>query len=114
MTPLDVSEIGSRTRTKLTSDSVARARTNRSYGLGWGASPTQAPCSSRGTVFMAGEWPSPWRSAQRHGDSRRRNGLEEVVALVVEHDEGGEIAHIDFPDRLHAQLGVLEDLGLGD
>src|SRR5262249_57909089 len=40
--------------------------------------------------------------------------LEEIVALVVDHDEGGEILHLDFPDRLHAQLGIFHRLDLLD
>src|SRR6266704_1214344 len=39
---------------------------------------------------------------------------EEVVALVVDDDEGGEVADLDPPDRLHPQLGVLEHLDLRD
>ena len=35
--------------------------------------------------------------------------LEEVVALVVDEDEGGEIFDANFPDRLHAEFGVFED-----
>ena len=34
--------------------------------------------------------------------------LEEVVALVVDHDEGREVHHLDPPDRLHAELGIFE------
>ena len=33
--------------------------------------------------------------------------LEEVVALVVHQNEGGEILNGNFPDSLHAELGVL-------
>src|SRR5262245_45423121 len=40
--------------------------------------------------------------------------LEEVVALVVDDDEGGEILHLDAPDRLHAELGIFLDLDLLD
>src|SRR5260221_13870250 len=40
--------------------------------------------------------------------------LEEVVALVVDDDEGGEILHLDPPDRLHAELGIFDDLDLLD
>src|SRR3954454_1943399 len=39
---------------------------------------------------------------------------EEVVALVVDDDEGGEVLDLDLPDRLHAELGVLDDLDLAD
>src|SRR3979409_662591 len=40
--------------------------------------------------------------------------LEEIVALVVDHDEGGEILHLDAPDRLHAELGIFHRLDLLD
>jgi hypothetical protein len=39
---------------------------------------------------------------------------EEVVALVVDDDEGREVLDLDLPDRLHAELGVLEHLDLLD
>src|SRR5579871_3161165 len=40
--------------------------------------------------------------------------LEEVVALVVDDREGGEILDLDAPDRLHAELGVFQHLDLLD
>src|SRR4249920_3419569 len=40
--------------------------------------------------------------------------LEEVVAFVVDHDEGGEIHHLDAPDRFHAELGIFDTLDLLD
>src|SRR3990170_8213518 len=43
-----------------------------------------------------------------------RGRREEVVALVVDHDEGGEVQDLDPKDRLHAELGVGQDLDLGD
>src|SRR4051794_9337575 len=33
---------------------------------------------------------------------------EEVVALVVDDDEGREVDDLDAPHRLHAELGVLD------
>ena len=43
--------------------------------------------------------------------NRRCRPLEqvrvEVVALVVDHDEGGEVLDLDAPDRLHAEFLVL-------
>src|SRR6185437_8234329 len=48
------------------------------------------------------------------GDLPQIQFLEKVVALVVDDDEGGEIDHLDAPDRLHAELGVLEHLDLLD
>lgn len=35
---------------------------------------------------------------------------EEVVAFVVDEDEGGEILDFDFPDGFHSELGVFEEL----
>src|SRR5512140_68434 len=40
--------------------------------------------------------------------------LEEVVALVVDHDEGREILDLDAPDRFHAELGIFHHLDLLD
>lgn len=39
---------------------------------------------------------------------------EEVVALVVDEDERGEVLYFDFPDSLHAELGVFEKLNFLD
>src|SRR4029450_3535976 len=39
---------------------------------------------------------------------------EKVVSLVVHDDERREVAHVDLPDRLHPEFGVLEYLDLGD
>ena len=39
---------------------------------------------------------------------------EEVVALVVDDDEGRKVLDLDLPDRLHPQLGELEDLDVLD
>src|SRR3954453_8932479 len=38
--------------------------------------------------------------------------LEEVVALVVVHDEGRKILHPDHQDRLHAEFRILHRLDL--
>jgi hypothetical protein len=40
--------------------------------------------------------------------------LEEVIPLVVHHDERREILDLDLPDRLHAEFGILHDLDLLD
>src|SRR5262245_47244086 len=40
--------------------------------------------------------------------------LEEVVALVVDDDEGGKILHLDLPHRLHPEFGILHGLDLLD
>ena len=36
--------------------------------------------------------------------------LEEVVALVVHEDEGGEVLNGDLPDGLHAEFGIFHAL----
>ena len=36
--------------------------------------------------------------------------LEEVVTLVVDEDECGEVFHLNLPDSLHAELGILNAL----
>src|SRR5258708_23630971 len=46
--------------------------------------------------------------------SGSRQAREEIVALVVDNDERGEIDDFDTPDRLHAELGVFEQLDLLD
>lgn len=38
---------------------------------------------------------------------------EEVIALVVDDDEGGEVFDVDLPDGFHAEFWVLEDVNLG-
>src|SRR5690242_21717044 len=40
--------------------------------------------------------------------------LEEIIPLVIDDDEGGEILHLDAPDRLHAELGIFHRLDLLD
>src|SRR3954463_10417390 len=40
--------------------------------------------------------------------------LEEVIALVVDDDEGREIHHLDAPDRFHAEFGIFHHLDLLD
>ena len=38
------------------------------------------------------------------------NLFEEVIALVINEDECREVLYLDFPDSLHAELGVLHAL----
>ena len=33
--------------------------------------------------------------------------LEKIIPLVINHDEGGEVFDVDFPDRFHAEFGIL-------
>src|ERR1019366_6380066 len=38
--------------------------------------------------------------------------LIKIVALIVHHDERGEILHLDPPDRLHPEFRILQHLHL--
>src|ERR1051326_9287317 len=40
--------------------------------------------------------------------------LEEIVAFVIDDDEGRKILDLDPPDRLHAELGIFQHLDLAD
>src|SRR6185437_6550733 len=40
--------------------------------------------------------------------------LEEIIALVVDEDEGGKVHHLDAPDRFHAEFGIFHHLDLLD
>src|ERR1700694_4699432 len=40
--------------------------------------------------------------------------LEEIIALVVDDDEGREILDLDAPDRFHAEFGIFHHLDLLD
>ena len=53
-----------------------------------------------------------WTSllVQRAGVALLGNLLEEVVALVVDEDEGGEVLYLNLVDGLHTQLGIFEEL----
>src|SRR5580765_983804 len=57
-------------------------------------------------VFMSDQ---SWAFGDGEGD-RFGHRCEEVVALVVDDDEGREVLDLDLPDRLHAELGVLQHL----
>src|SRR5208283_5815921 len=73
-------------------------------------------CTSRSTGTGPGGCPSSSGSDELRG--RRQAGgaavSEEVVALVVDKDEGREFPHLDLPHGLHAELGVLQHLHLRD
>ncbi len=43
-----------------------------------------------------------------------RELLEEVVALVVHKDEGGEVFYADFPNGFHAEFGIFHTLNALD
>src|SRR4051794_41923824 len=53
----------------------------------------------------------PDRDRCHHWPGRFR---EEVVALVVDDDEGREVLDLDTPYRFHAELGVLEHVDVTD
>ena len=46
--------------------------------------------------------------------ARRIDHVEKIVALVVDHDECGKVAHFDLPHGFHTELGVLEHINFGD
>src|SRR5262249_51877642 len=75
------------------------------------------------TSCDSGALRAPWTSHSTTGCSESGGGfitssqiqvLEEVVALVVDDDEGGEIDHFNAPDRLHAELRIFDALDLLD
>src|ERR1700682_6801369 len=48
------------------------------------------------------------------GPSSQIQFLEEIIALVVDDDEGREILDLDAPDRFHAEFGIFHHLDLLD
>lgn len=40
--------------------------------------------------------------------------LEEIIALIIDEDEGGEILDFNLPDSLHSEFGILEEFDLLD
>src|ERR1700681_4747346 len=54
----------------------------------------------------------PWHTAQ--APSPQIQFLEEIIALVVDDDEGREILDLDAPDRFHAEFGIFHHLDLLD
>src|SRR5262249_61338565 len=70
--------------------------------------PSVAAISSRQALPKGGSGPIAYR------EERARGVSEKVVSLVVDDDERREVAHLDLPDRLHPEFGVLEYLDLRD
>src|SRR6202007_3467060 len=79
--------------------------------------------SSVSTSCDSGELRAPWTSHWTTGWSEIGRGviaspqvqiLEEVVAFVVDDDEGREVDYFDAPDRFHAELGIFDHLDLLD
>src|SRR5215831_14996607 len=73
--------------------------------------------SSVSTSCDSGALRAPWTSHSTTGCSESGGGfiaspqiqvLEEVVAFVVDDDEGGKIDHFDTPNRFHAELGIFD------
>src|SRR5262249_47120349 len=73
--------------------------------------------SSVSTSCDSGALRAPWTSHSTTGCSESGGGiiaspeiqvLEEVVAFVVDDEEGGEIAHLNAQDRFHAELGIFD------
>ena len=44
----------------------------------------------------------------------RTHGLEEIIPLVINQDEGREVLDFDLPDGFHAEFGELDDFDLLD
>ena len=40
--------------------------------------------------------------------------LEEIIALVIDHDEGREVLDLNAPDSLHSQLWIFDDFNLAN
>jgi hypothetical protein len=51
----------------------------------------------------------PWE-----GKALLQNLLEKIVAFVIHKDKRRKVFHFDPPDRLHAELGIFEDLDFFD
>ena len=51
----------------------------------------------------------PWR-CDRGNALPQIQFLEEVIALVVDDDEGRKILDLDAPDRFHAEFGIFHHL----
>src|SRR5205085_400507 len=73
-----------------------------------------SPCNSASEKPSWANQPAPNRGDPALPDAPARSGEggEEVISLVVDHDEGRKIDDLDPPDRLHAELGVLDQLDL--
>src|SRR5438309_10370678 len=76
------------------------------------ASPPPPSHPEPAATFRSGSL-AGWADGDRRSHRTQRLG-EEVVALVIDNDEGGELLHLDPPDGLHSQLGVLQDVDLAD
>src|SRR5258707_4473483 len=48
----------------------------------------------------------------RRAPSPQIQFLEEIIALVVDDDEGRKILDLDAPDRFHAEFGIFHHLDL--
>src|SRR5579862_6591982 len=83
-------------------------------------SSTPGPCpiggrSSGAIPSNSCSWASPTEPGPSPPQLDRRGDLaKEVVALVVHHDEGRKVLHLDLPHRLHPELGVLEHVHPAD
>src|SRR5258708_32827896 len=84
--------------------------------------PSAPPSLAQLPLLISTWFRSKWLRGTGETDKPRRHParlpetqlLEEIIALVVDHDEGGEILHLDAPDRLHAELRIFDHLDLLD
>src|SRR5260370_34647387 len=70
--------------------------------------PTAIRASPRGPLSTAAD------GEERASCLAARGPGEEIIPLVVDDDERGEVAHLDLPDRLHPRFWVLQHVDLGD
>src|SRR5262245_35062103 len=96
----------------------AQAGTHRATYLGlWNMGPRlrgdDRTCSPDGSKRDPGR-PQSRSLPGTRGHSPQIELLEEIVAFVVDDDEGREVLHLDPPDRLHAELGIFHGLDLLD
>src|SRR4051794_14824922 len=84
-----------------------------SRSMTWSQSGERAPSLMPALPASAPPIAAPRRQrlSCRFSSSRLSPELrEEVVALVVDDDEGGEVDDLDAPDRLHPELGIFDHL----
>src|SRR5260370_33239816 len=75
-------------------------------------SPLDHPWAREWVIILQ---PCGWSGRELANAMRRSGELgEEVVAFVVDNDEGGKILDLDTPDRLHAKLGIFQHLDFLD
>src|SRR5207249_10805651 len=75
--------------------------------------PRHAPCPQKIEPDSRGSSPA-MTDVPRCTPSPQIQFLEEIIALVVDDDEGRKIHDLDAPDRFHTRLGIFHDFDLLD